>query len=544
VACGARLVAKCKPCAERNRRLRVQQIRDGWHLDREPTVPVEPPSEATTTLVRKRADLEFDRRQAEALEDWDQVADLDARIAECDAALSEVRLRGTLAPTDRAPSKRRQRSTRRRQDSPALPRLPVARRTVGRAYTDPDGRTRRPSTLLTVTLDSYGPVHSSVRRGSYLVACECGARHGERDELLGTPLDAAGYDYRRAALDAIHLAAVLDRFWQNLRRAAGWNVQYAGAVELQRRLAPHAHFAVRGTLPRRLWRQVAAATYHQVWWPHFDQPSYPVTEPPVWDTDRQCYMDPRTHEPLPDWDTAIDAIGDDPDATPAYTVRLGRIDPRGINDGHPHAERSIRYVTKYVTKDVAESARASSAAQQAHADRLHAELSTLPCAPTCANWLLYGVQPRNAKPGLVPGRCKGKVHQRESLGFTGRRMLVSRAWSTKTLADIRADNAAWVRAVLATNPDPEAASDDGDQANEDQIDTSDAPGAASPAGAETGPRYFYELARPDDPDVPAYQHRILAAVAARDRWRQQIRAALARAQLSATAPDQPADRAA
>jgi hypothetical protein len=535
VACGARLAAKCKPCAERNRRLRVQQIRDGWHLPDEPTVPVEPPAEETAALVRARADLEFDRRRAETLADWDQVAAIDAQIVEVEAALGEVRLRGTLAPADRSARPRRQRSTRRRQDSPALPRLPVARRTVGRAYTDPDGRTRRPSTLLTVTLDSYGPVHSSVRRGTYLVPCECGQRHGERDELLGTPLDPAGYDYRRAALDAIHFAAVLDRFWQNLRRAAGWNVQYAGAVELQRRLAPHAHFAVRGTLPRRLWRQVAEATYHQVWWPHFDQPSYPVTAPPEWDTAQQSYVDPRTHEPLPDWDTALDALGD-PDAEPAYTVRLGRIDPRGINDGHPHAERSIRYVTKYVTKDVAESARASSAAQQAHADRLHHELSTLPCAPTCANWLLYGVQPRNARPGLVPGRCKGKVHQRASLGFTGRRMLVSRAWSMKTLADIRADNAAWVRAVLATNPDPATTGDmvgDGDQADEHEE-----PGAADPG---IGHRYFYELARPDDPDVPAYQHRILAAVAARERWRQQIRAALARAQLSATAPDPSAD---
>jgi hypothetical protein len=537
VPCGARLAAKCKPCAERNRRLRIQQIRDGWHLADEPTVAAEPPGETTTSLVRERADLEFDRRRAETRADWDRVADLDNQIAECDAALGEARLRGTLAPADRKPAKRRQRSTRRRQDSPALPRLPVAKRTVGRVYTDPDGRTRRPSTLLTVTLDSYGPVHSSVRRGAYLVPCECGQRHGERDELLGAPLDPAGYDYRRAALDAIHFAAALDRFWQNLRRAAGWNVQYAGAIELQRRLAPHGHFAVRGTLPRKLWRQVAAATYHQVWWPDFDQPRYPVTAPPEWDTDQESYTDPKTGEPLPDWDTTLDAIGDNPTAAPAYTIRLGRIDPRGINDGDAHTERSIRYVTKYVTKDVADTARARSAAQQAHADRLHDELSTLPCAPTCANWLLYGVQPKNAKPGLVPGRCKGKVHQRDSLGFTGRRVLVSRAWSTRTLSDIRVDSAAWVRAILAAHAEADPA---GDEHQADQP----TPGSPDASGSGSEHRYFYELARPDDPDVPAYQHRILAAVAARARWRQQIAAALARAQLSATAPDQPADRAA
>jgi hypothetical protein len=88
--------------------------------------------------------------------------------------------------------------------------------------------------------------------------------------------------HRRAALDAIHFAKVLDRWWQNLRRAAGYNVQYAGCVELQRRLAPHAHFAIRGTIPRRLLKQVAAATYHHVWWPSFDKAVFTVDRPPVW----------------------------------------------------------------------------------------------------------------------------------------------------------------------------------------------------------------------------------------------------------------------
>src|SRR6185437_4415930 len=110
----------------------------------------------------------------------------------------------------------------------------------------------------------------------------------------------------------------------------------------------------------------------------------------------------------------------------------------------------------------AETARAGSDPQQAHFDRLHEELSTLPCSPSCANWLLYGVQPNNAKAGLVPGRCKGRVHQPATLGFTGRRVLVSRSWSAKTLTDIRLDNAAWVRAILSGQP-AEPAEDDGDQ---------------------------------------------------------------------------------
>jgi hypothetical protein len=38
--------------------------------------------------------------------------------------------------------------------------------------------------------------------------------------------------------------------------------------------------------------------YHQVWWPLCDWPVYII---PVWDADRQCYVDPETGEPLPTW---------------------------------------------------------------------------------------------------------------------------------------------------------------------------------------------------------------------------------------------------
>jgi hypothetical protein len=279
--------------------------------------------------------------------------------------------------------------------------------------------------------------------------------------------------------------------WQNARRAAGFNIQYAGAVEMQKRLAPHAHYTMRGTLPRQLLRQVADATYHQVWWPHFqpEDQTYTVASPPRWDADRHAYTDPKTAAPLLAWADALDRLPTGDDAQPAYVARLGRIDARGITHGTKNAERSIRYVTKYITKDLIEQADPRSHAQRTHAERLHAELSTLPCSPTCANWLLYGVQPDRAKPGLVPGRCSGKVHQHHTLGFTGRRVLISRQWSGKTLTDHRADNRAWVRTVLAGALDND----------DDQGDTPD--------------RYTYSLARPDDPDVPSTQVRIMRAIA-------------------------------
>ena len=39
VSCGSTLVSKCPPCAEANRRLRMQQCREGWHRDTEPETP-------------------------------------------------------------------------------------------------------------------------------------------------------------------------------------------------------------------------------------------------------------------------------------------------------------------------------------------------------------------------------------------------------------------------------------------------------------------------------------------------------------------------
>src|SRR5918995_1303945 len=178
IACGATRDDRCPPCAERAKKLRMQQCREGWHLDTEPEHHHDPGDDA------------------------EDLADDD----------------------DLSASGRRVRSTRRRQDAPHLPRAPMEDRTIGRVFTAPDGRTYRPSMFLTLTLPSYGPVGPD-----------------------GTPVDPHRYDYRRAALDALHFPKLVDRFWQNLRRCAGYQVQYFAAIEAQRRLAPTCmrRFAVR-----------------------------------------------------------------------------------------------------------------------------------------------------------------------------------------------------------------------------------------------------------------------------------------------------------
>ena len=74
--------------------------------------------------------------------------------------------------------------------------------------------------------------------------------------------------------------------------------------------------------------------------------------------------------------------------------------------------------------------------------------SLTPCSTRCAVWLLYGIQPHGARHSITPGRCKGKAHKPEHLGIAGRRVLVSRKWSNKTLNDHRAERGEFVRQLL------------------------------------------------------------------------------------------------
>uniref|UniRef100_UPI000AAB13C0 replication initiator n=1 Tax=Nonomuraea pusilla TaxID=46177 RepID=UPI000AAB13C0 len=104
------------------------------------------------------------------------------------------------------------------------------------------------------------------------------------------------------------------------------------------------------------------------------------------------------------------------------------------------------YLSKYLTKSLGESL--DSPARRHHAARFVEALRYEPCSPTCPNWLRYGVQPKAAKPGMAPGRCRSKAHKPEYLGYAGRRVLVSRKWSNKTLAEHKQDRRTWIREAL------------------------------------------------------------------------------------------------
>ena len=444
IACGATRDDRCPTCAERARRLRIQQCREGWHLDSEPE------------------HLDADDNESGA-EEEDQAEE----------------------PDD---EERRVRSTRRRQDAPDLPRVPMEDRTIGRAFTTPDGKTYRPSMFLTLTLPSYGRVTTT-----------------------GVPVDSSSYNYRRAARDAMHFPKLVDRFWQNLRRCAGYQVPYFAAIEAQRRLAPHLHAAVRGTIPRKVIREVRAATYHQVWWPPHDEATY-TDSLPIW-TDRSGYVDPHTGAALPTWGEALDDLELDPESTPAHVMRFGpQDDMQGLLAGTPGSDRAIGYLCKYLTKSIAgthEGDDDPASAREAHIDRLAEEVRWLPCAPNCSNWLRYGVQPKNARAGMVPGHCTGKAHDRANLGLGGRRVLVSRKWSGKTLAEHKADRAAVVRAAL-----DEAGIDPDDH---DELLVSGTDG-----------QWSWEMIPRSRVDDRTYAAAIASAIVTRQRWRTEYEAAKAR----------------
>jgi hypothetical protein len=293
IPCGSTQARLCPACADKARRLRIQQCREGWHRTTEPD-----------------ADEDGD----------DLVADTDDLDGVDQAEEDESR-------------SRRVRSTRRREDVSELPKVPMSDRTVGSTFTTPDGKTYRPSMFITLTLPSYGRVRKD-----------------------GTPVDPQSYDYHRAALDALHFPRLVDRFWQNLRRCAGYHAQYFACVEAQRRLAPHLHAAVRGVIPRAVVRQVAAATYHQLWWPQLSEPIYTGERVPVWDELAESYVDPDTGVLLPSWDDTMAALDDVPDPAPAHVLRLGQqIDYQGIiAQADEKVGKAVGYLTKYLTKDIAD----------------------------------------------------------------------------------------------------------------------------------------------------------------------------------------------
>ena len=227
--CGATRESKCPPCAQKNRRLRMQQCREGWHLDEEP-----------------------------------------------------------------------ERHGRGRRRGPA-PRPRTALDAAGPLHPAPPGRPR-PASAPHRAADRRQGVHQPL--GADLPAEHVPdldpalVRTGDRRD--GTPRTGA-YDYRRAALDALHFPKLVDRFWQNLRRAAG----LPGAVLRGGRGAAPVGAASACRDPRRDPAGDRAAGGGR------DVPPGVVAAARRAPCTRMCcrsgrkasgYVDPTSREPLPTWE--------------------------------------------------------------------------------------------------------------------------------------------------------------------------------------------------------------------------------------------------
>ncbi|MBF6212240.1 replication initiator protein [Nocardia puris] len=475
--CKSTVASVCPACAKAARALRIQQCREGWHLDSEPVAVAADPSGWQIEVLTARADMLVEYREARDAGDGEYADAVREVIADLDGELRELGVRGRLPDPDDTVAPRRQRSTRRRQDAPNLPRRKVTKRTIADAL----GTGYRPGMFITLTLPSYGHINRVGAKTPDGKVCSD-----------GSPRDPRTYDYTRAARDIVHFAALFDRWIQNLRRALGYDIQYFAVVEPQKRGAPHLHVLLRTPVSRKLIRLVTEATYHQVWWPRFDHPEYDDDRMPVWNG--VTFTDPRTGRALPTLDDALDVIGQVDEYEPAHTIRFGaQVDPRDIRGVIPgtEADATIRYITKYLTKSIGEVLDSPSPRTAAHYDRLHHELTLTPCSEKCPVWLRYGIVPRGVSDKTVPGHCKGKAHRRDTLGLPGRRVLVSRRWSGKTLPDHRADRAAFVRQLLAKV------------------------GVLKP---DTG-KLRMRPVDPGDPDRPLREHLIMAAIAKRSAWR-------------------------
>ena len=342
IPCGSTRESVCPPCADKARVLRMQQCAEGWHRDHEPDHHDRP---TTRTAQRRRGP-----GRGRQLDDRDR-----SMVGGCGRPGA-----GRMCRTCRGC---RWRTGRSAGCSP-------------------------PRTAGVPAVDVPHP-HPAVLRAGHRLRAHRGIR--------------GRYDYRRAALDALHFPKLVDRLWQNLRRCAGYKVQYFAAIEPQKRLAPHLHAAIRGAIPREMLRQVSRP-------PTCSCGGRPSTSPststgcPVWTgTD---YVDPTPGRCCRPGSRRWTGSTRDPDARPAHVLRFGsQLDMAGIIAPSADADRAVRYLTKYLTKSIADTyTDPDTSTRLARRTSTGCTTSCAGCRARrgCANWLRYGIQPNNPGPGLDP----------------------------------------------------------------------------------------------------------------------------------------------
>jgi hypothetical protein len=117
VPCGSTREDQCRPCADKARRLRMVQCREGWHLDTEPVTDRAAPSEEQKELLAARADLVAIYAECREIGDEDSCEQISESVAELDAELRSLGVRGRLTPLDPPPK-----PVKRSTDAGRMPR--------------------------------------------------------------------------------------------------------------------------------------------------------------------------------------------------------------------------------------------------------------------------------------------------------------------------------------------------------------------------------------------------------------------------------------
>ena len=150
----------CPACAERARSLRAQQCRDGWHLEDEPD-PRRPPDETQEDWLLLRAEAQVRRDHARSHRPATRPSWMSSSASSTTSSPPPASAARLPAHRQEAPDYTGQAAVPVHPPPPGRPRPPQAaghRRTTGRVYTAPDGKTFRPSMFLTLTCDTYGKV--------------------------------------------------------------------------------------------------------------------------------------------------------------------------------------------------------------------------------------------------------------------------------------------------------------------------------------------------------------------------------------------------
>lgn len=98
--CGSATQSKCPPCAQRTKRLRQAQCREGWHRTDEPTVPATLDDDEAGLII-VRGNLEYARHDCLGRGQFDEVAEIDEAIADIEQMMSKAGLRARSARTTR-----------------------------------------------------------------------------------------------------------------------------------------------------------------------------------------------------------------------------------------------------------------------------------------------------------------------------------------------------------------------------------------------------------------------------------------------------------